>query len=110
MDTLADPVERVAADTGFSGVVRSTGTARSGRPRRTASPRRDWAWPTRSINRRYATLAGELGLEMAYLDPVDAGFVITRVLEPEPSPALAASHPDRADVPMFLVVRAARLP
>jgi ubiquinone/menaquinone biosynthesis C-methylase UbiE len=41
---------------------------------------------------------------------VDGGFVITRVLEPEPTPALAASHPGRADVPMFLVVRAARLP
>ena len=39
---------------------------------------------------------------------VDGGFVVTRVLEPEPSPALAASHPGRADVPMFLVVRAAR--
>ena len=41
---------------------------------------------------------------------VDGGFVVTRVLEPEPSSALAASHPGRADVPMFLVVRAARRP
>jgi ubiquinone/menaquinone biosynthesis C-methylase UbiE len=41
---------------------------------------------------------------------VDGGFAVTRVLEPEPSPALAASRPGRADVPMFLVVRAARLP
>jgi SAM-dependent methyltransferase len=41
---------------------------------------------------------------------VEGGFVIMRVLEPEPSPALAVSHPGRADVPMFLVVRAARRP
>jgi len=41
---------------------------------------------------------------------VDGGFVVTRILEPEPSPALATSHPGRADVPMFLVVRAARRP
>jgi ubiquinone/menaquinone biosynthesis C-methylase UbiE len=41
---------------------------------------------------------------------VNGGFVITQVLEPEPTPALAISHPDRADVPMFLVVRAARRP
>jgi hypothetical protein len=41
---------------------------------------------------------------------VEGGFVVTRVLEPEPSSALAASHPGHADVPMFLVLRAARLP
>jgi SAM-dependent methyltransferase len=41
---------------------------------------------------------------------VDGGFVVTRILEPEPSPALATSHPGRADVPMFLVVRPARRP
>jgi ubiquinone/menaquinone biosynthesis C-methylase UbiE len=41
---------------------------------------------------------------------VESGFVITRILEPEPSPALATSHPGRVDVPMFLVLRAARLP
>lgn len=41
---------------------------------------------------------------------VDGGFVVTRILEPEPGPALATSHPGRADVPMFLVVRAARRP
>jgi hypothetical protein len=41
---------------------------------------------------------------------VESGFAIMRILEPEPSPALAASHPGRADVPMFLIVRAARLP
>jgi hypothetical protein len=38
------------------------------------------------------------------------GGVVTRILEPEPRPALATSHPGRADVPMFLVVRAARRP
>jgi hypothetical protein len=41
---------------------------------------------------------------------VDGGFVITKILEPEPTPALAVSHPGRADVPMLLVVRAARRP
>jgi SAM-dependent methyltransferase len=46
-----------------------------------------------------------------YLNTVlDGGFAVTRVVEPAPTPALAASHPGRADVPMFLVVRAARLP
>ena len=41
---------------------------------------------------------------------VEGGFVVMRVLEPEPSPALVVSHPGRADVPMFLVVRAVRRP
>jgi SAM-dependent methyltransferase len=41
---------------------------------------------------------------------LDGGFAVTRVMEPAPTPALAASHPGRADVPMLLVMRATRLP
>jgi ubiquinone/menaquinone biosynthesis C-methylase UbiE len=58
----------------------------------------------RRAGNRHRTLA-------TYLNSlVDGGFVIARVLEPEPTPALAVSHPGRADVPMFLVVRVARRP
>jgi hypothetical protein len=56
-----------------------------------------------------ATPAGD-AQTLAGLTAGAIGGVVTRILEPEPSPALAASHPGRADVPMFLVVRAARRP
>jgi SAM-dependent methyltransferase len=66
----------------------------------------------RSDNRQGVRRAGSWHRMLAtYLNTLfDDGLAVTRVLEPEPSSALAASRPGRGDVPMFLVVRAARLP
>jgi ubiquinone/menaquinone biosynthesis C-methylase UbiE len=39
---------------------------------------------------------------------VDGGFVVSRVLEPAPGPALVAAYPERVEVPLLLAVHASR--
>lgn len=88
----------------------SWGTAPDGRPAQLVSEyfeERFW----RSANPHGFRRAGNWHRMLAtYLNAlIDDGFVITRVLEPEPSQALAVSYPGRADLPMFVVVQARRL-